>query len=195
MLRTGQLLHPASNPASRPEPGVSLPGTLASPRTGLPPAGYRELGARLRHDHFLPVMAPGLLDARGSGLNDYEDVEVTDDLCSSAPRASECELKTNILVGQLLGEHLDVVGHDLTGASDFLGSPTVCHMRVKAVGGASSCCSGMSLGVVGGVGWTYLSALPGGGHASGRHRCCLPVSGWTADPEKNLEPGRAQVPG
>ena len=39
MLRTGQLLDPASTPASRPDPGASLPGTLASPRTGLSPAG------------------------------------------------------------------------------------------------------------------------------------------------------------
>src|SRR5215218_10909526 len=38
---------PASTPGSRPTPGVLLPGTLASPRTGLPPAGCRELGARL----------------------------------------------------------------------------------------------------------------------------------------------------
>ena len=43
MLRTGQLLHPASTPASQPKPGASLPRTLASPRTGLAPAGYREL--------------------------------------------------------------------------------------------------------------------------------------------------------
>ena len=43
MLRTGQLLHPASTPASQPKPGASLPRTLASPRTGLAPAGHREL--------------------------------------------------------------------------------------------------------------------------------------------------------
>ena len=53
MLRTGQLLHPASTPASQPTPGASLPGTLASPRTGLSPAGCRELVARLRHDNLL----------------------------------------------------------------------------------------------------------------------------------------------
>ena len=53
MLRTGHLLHPASTQASRPEPGASLPGTLASPQAGLAPAGYRELDVRLRHDHFL----------------------------------------------------------------------------------------------------------------------------------------------
>lgn len=35
----GQLLHPASTPASRPEPGASLPRTLASPRSGLAPPG------------------------------------------------------------------------------------------------------------------------------------------------------------
>jgi hypothetical protein len=34
---------PASTPGSRPTPGAALPGTLASPRTGLTPAGCREL--------------------------------------------------------------------------------------------------------------------------------------------------------
>src|SRR6266498_8711 len=48
MLRTGQLLHPTSTQASRPTPGASLPGTLASPRTGLTPAGCRQLVVRLR---------------------------------------------------------------------------------------------------------------------------------------------------
>jgi hypothetical protein len=38
----------ASTPGSRPTPGVLLPGTLASPRAGLAPAGCRELVARLR---------------------------------------------------------------------------------------------------------------------------------------------------
>ena len=64
MLRTGQLLHPASTPASRPTPGVSLPGTLASPRTGLAPAGSRELVARLRHEVVSFLTAPELLDAQ-----------------------------------------------------------------------------------------------------------------------------------
>src|SRR5271166_3202926 len=63
MLRTGQLLGPASHPASRPRTGALLPGTLASPRTGLTPAGCPELVDRLRHDIFLSVMAPGLLGA------------------------------------------------------------------------------------------------------------------------------------
>src|SRR4029450_747241 len=36
-------LRPASTPGSRPTPGAALPGTLASPRTGLPPAGCHEL--------------------------------------------------------------------------------------------------------------------------------------------------------
>ena len=63
MLRTGQLLHPASTPTSRPTPGASLPGTLASPRTGLAPAGCRELVARLRHEVVSFLTAPELLDA------------------------------------------------------------------------------------------------------------------------------------
>jgi hypothetical protein len=65
MLRTGHLLRPASNPASRPRTGASLPGTLASPRTGLAPAGCPQLLAWLRHHNMnlLVVMASKLLDA------------------------------------------------------------------------------------------------------------------------------------
>jgi hypothetical protein len=36
---------------------------LASPRTGLPPAGCRELFARLGHNHSFVFMAAELLDA------------------------------------------------------------------------------------------------------------------------------------
>jgi hypothetical protein len=45
--------------------GASLPGTLASPRTGLAPAGCPQLVAWLRHHNMnlLVVMAPKLLDA------------------------------------------------------------------------------------------------------------------------------------
>ena len=65
MLRTGQLLGPAPHPASRPRTGASLPGTLASPRTGLTPAGCPQLVGWLRHHNMnlLVVMAPNLLDA------------------------------------------------------------------------------------------------------------------------------------
>src|SRR5208283_4102087 len=65
MLRTGQLLGPAPHPASRPRTGASLPGTLASPRTGLAPAGCPQLVDWLRHHNInlLVVMAPNLLDA------------------------------------------------------------------------------------------------------------------------------------
>ena len=63
-LRTGQLIHPASHPASRRRTEASLPGTLASPRTGLTPAGCPELADQLRHDlRSFPVMAPDLLGA------------------------------------------------------------------------------------------------------------------------------------
>ena len=51
MLRTGHSLHPASTTASQPHPEASLPGTLASPQTGLTPAGHQELLAQLRHDN------------------------------------------------------------------------------------------------------------------------------------------------
>ena len=65
MLRTGQLLGPAPHPASRPRTGALLPGTLASPRTGLPPAGCRELVARLRHEIVSSLtQRPSLLDAQ-----------------------------------------------------------------------------------------------------------------------------------
>ena len=40
----------ASTPDSHPMPGAALPRTLASPRTGLAPAGCPELVTRLRHD-------------------------------------------------------------------------------------------------------------------------------------------------
>ena len=63
MLRTGQLLDPAPHPASRPRTGAPLPGTLASPRAGLAPAGCPQLVAWLRHNNLLVVMAPKLLDA------------------------------------------------------------------------------------------------------------------------------------
>lgn len=65
MLRTGHLLRPASTPASQPTPGTSLPGTLASPRTGLPPAGYRELALNHLMSSKLPpkTLASELLDA------------------------------------------------------------------------------------------------------------------------------------
>src|SRR5271156_1670408 len=65
MLRTGQLLGPAPHPASRPRTGALLPGTLASPRTGLTPAGCPQLVDWLRHHniYLLVAMAPNLLDA------------------------------------------------------------------------------------------------------------------------------------
>src|SRR4029453_10279726 len=70
MLRTGQSPAPsqgrstsASTPGSHPTPGVLLPGTLASPRTGLAPAGCRELVARLRRGALLSVV----LGARATG--------------------------------------------------------------------------------------------------------------------------------
>src|SRR5436189_914275 len=76
MLRTGQSPAPstgrstsASTPGSHPTPGVLLPGTLASPRTGLTPAGCRELVARLRRAALLSVVsAPELLDAHSAGI-------------------------------------------------------------------------------------------------------------------------------
>jgi len=50
-----------STPASRPTPGAPLPRTLASPRTGLTPAGCPELDARL-HPNLLSCP-----DARTAG--------------------------------------------------------------------------------------------------------------------------------
>ena len=70
MLRTAHLVHLASTQASLPKPEVSLPRTLASPWTGLAPASYRELVARLRHFYLLVLMTSELLDARGFRLSD-----------------------------------------------------------------------------------------------------------------------------
>ena len=44
-LQTARSLRPASHPTSRSRTGAPLPGTQASPRTGLTPAGHRELVA------------------------------------------------------------------------------------------------------------------------------------------------------
>jgi hypothetical protein len=70
MVRTGQSPAPctrrstsASTSGSHPTPGVLLPGTLASPRAGLTPAGCRELVARLRRGALLSM----LLGARATG--------------------------------------------------------------------------------------------------------------------------------
>ena len=64
---------PASTPGSRPTPGAALPGTLASPRAGLPPAGCHELVARLHRRFLLSVSsAPELLDAHSSGITSVE---------------------------------------------------------------------------------------------------------------------------
>src|ERR1700685_3475404 len=81
MLRTGQLLGPAPHPASRPRTGALLPGTLASPRTGLSPAGCPQLVDWLRHHNInlLVVMAPNLLDAppvRREGESPRRDVHL-----------------------------------------------------------------------------------------------------------------------
>jgi len=46
-----------------PDAGSQLPGTLASPRAGLAPAGCPQLVARLRHVDLLVVITPKLLDA------------------------------------------------------------------------------------------------------------------------------------
>jgi hypothetical protein len=62
VLRTGQLLHPASTQGSLPTPEISLPGTRASPWTGLSPAGCHQLVDRLRHGKP-PATAPDLLGA------------------------------------------------------------------------------------------------------------------------------------
>src|ERR1035437_2246414 len=67
MLRTAKLFHPASTPTFRSTPGASLPGTLASHRIGLAPAGRRGLVTRFGHDRSFAVMASELLGARVFG--------------------------------------------------------------------------------------------------------------------------------
>jgi hypothetical protein len=50
---------------------------LASPRAGFPPAGCRELLARLGHDHSFVLMAAELLDAPDlSGVRSSDLVQV-----------------------------------------------------------------------------------------------------------------------
>ena len=53
----------ASTQASQPTPGAALPGTLASPRTGLTPAGYPELVAQLHH----VITTSSMTSARATG--------------------------------------------------------------------------------------------------------------------------------
>jgi hypothetical protein len=79
-------LRPASTPGSRPRPGAALPGTLASPRAGLPPAGCRELVARLHRRFLLSVTsAPELLDAHSGGINSARVSELTTPLRAPGP--------------------------------------------------------------------------------------------------------------
>src|SRR5437773_12100958 len=75
MLRTGQSPAPstgrstsASTPGSHPTPGVLLPGTLASPRTGLQRAGCREFFVGLlRAAPLSGFWGPGLLHDNPGG--------------------------------------------------------------------------------------------------------------------------------
>jgi hypothetical protein len=73
---------PASTPGSRPTPGAALPGTLASPRAGLPPAGCRELVARLRR------RAPPFGGPRRPSYWTHIPAESPDACSSSMPRRS-----------------------------------------------------------------------------------------------------------
>jgi hypothetical protein len=57
---------PASTSTFLPMPGATLPRTLASPRTGLAPAGYPELGTRL-HPISLHSLGDTFADARAAG--------------------------------------------------------------------------------------------------------------------------------
>src|SRR5215207_4158196 len=92
MLRTGRLpaphrgrSSPASTPGSRPTPGVLLPGTLASPRTGLTPAGCRELVARLRRGALLSVV----LGARATGRTSRPNPPAQAAVCDAAARQAD----------------------------------------------------------------------------------------------------------
>ena len=67
---------PLRLPASRPTPEASLPGTLASPRTGLAPAGCRKLVARLRHDRSFAIRRPSCWTHVDQGLANHSTVGV-----------------------------------------------------------------------------------------------------------------------
>src|SRR5918995_6326888 len=99
MLRTGRLpaphrgrSSPASTPGSRPTPGAALPGTLASPRAGLPPAGCRELVARLRRGALLSMP----LGARAAGRTFRRNPAIT-----SSRSLESGDLPIRALVSQL----------------------------------------------------------------------------------------------
>lgn len=87
MLRTGQLLAPLKRDfvaplrrtESLPPPGAVLPRTLVSPRTGLSPAGCRELVARftLRH-HLLPPASRAAGRTRNSNFRRRLDSLITE---------------------------------------------------------------------------------------------------------------------
>ena len=64
MLRTGQLLQPRFDAGFSTDAGGFTTGDLASPRTGLAPAGSRELVARYVMRSSLFLTAPELLDAQ-----------------------------------------------------------------------------------------------------------------------------------
>ena len=112
MLRPDQSLGTASTPASQPTPGALLPGTLASPRTGLSPAGCRELVERLRHNNLVVVMAPASSGRTRTPVRVYAHNPRLPMLCSwSLPSCAGCQA-----VGT--GSAVRATGVDRGGRSD-----------------------------------------------------------------------------
>jgi hypothetical protein len=75
-LQTARSLRPASHPTSRSRTGASLPGTQASPRTGLTPAGHRELVAPTSYGPPFPPDAGAVPahHAKGQAATDGRDL-------------------------------------------------------------------------------------------------------------------------
>jgi len=138
MLRTGQLLHSASHPTSRRRTGASLPGTLASPRTGLSPAGCPELVEQILNLPFLIERAfcPGRtrtcvrMTSQGSAVTRLQRAIANPNTSAMQIRAIARELPT---VG--LEDALSIVLALLEREpGSFLG--------LRPVGGLGSCSSG-----------------------------------------------------
>src|SRR5262245_6234200 len=105
MLRTGQLLSPsqgrrcsASTRGSHPPPGTALPGTPASPRAGLTPAGCHELVARLRRPPP-PFLSGARTAGRTWGAKTQVDRSQTRDLQGEPNKRTPQELYSGEQLG------------------------------------------------------------------------------------------------
>ncbi len=104
MLRTANLFHPASTQTSRSTPGVSLSGTLASPRTELSSAGCRELIARSFHTHSFVFIFSARAAGRTTGndvMAKLEDLVIEDWRQGIARNLDTSILMTSAVIGSM----------------------------------------------------------------------------------------------